>query len=155
MKKDSVMILLFIFLAIATVFALYVTFRPVTCQSYECFQNYMASCAHATYLNEEPEASWNYEIKKRDKTTCEIEVTLLQAKKGDLDLVNFEGHSMTCKYALGVVAYPDKDMSLCHGLLKEDLQGLLIEKLHKYVIDNLGPVKNELFATNNQTPASQ
>jgi hypothetical protein len=34
-------------------------------------------------------------------------------------------------------------MSFCHGKLKEDLQGLVIEKLHGYIIKNLGDIKQE------------
>lgn len=145
MHKETVTIVLVLFLAIAGAFALYYTFTPNPCETYGCFEDHMASCSRATYVNEEPEASWSYTVMRRVKGACEIKVTLLQAKEGDLQLRNFEGHDMTCTYPLGVVAYPDKDMSVCHGRLKEDLQGLIIEKLHQYLVDNLVDVKDALY----------
>lgn len=148
MRKDRVIVTLLVVLAIVSAAAVYFTLRPVNCGNYECFQNHMANCARTSYVNEEPEASWKYDIIRRDRKTCEIQVTLLQAKKGDLELENFKGHTMLCNYPIGVIAYPDKDMSLCHGLLKEDLQGLLIEKLHQYVIDNLDQIKEGLNSSN-------
>lgn len=144
MHKDTVTIVLVVLIAIAAAVALYYTFTPNPCETYACFEAHMASCDRATYVNEEPEASWQYTIIRRVEGACEIRVTLLQAKEGDLKLRAFEGHEMLCTYPLGVVAYPDKDMSACHGLLKEDLQGLIIEKLHRYLVDNLVDVKDAL-----------
>ncbi len=100
----------------------------------------MARCSLASYVHEEPQASWGYQIQGRQLNECAIEVTLLQAKEGDLQLRDFEGHSMTCFYPVGVIAFPEKDMARCHGRLKEDLQGLIIEKLHQYILDNLGEI---------------
>src|SRR3989338_7409552 len=142
-REESIVALVFLVVVAASV-ALSYTTQPRACESYQCFQQQMASCSQATYVNEEPEASWNYEIKNKMNGGCEIDVMLLQAKEGDLQLRNFEGHRMTCTYPLGVAAYPDKDMSLCHGLLKEDLQGLIIEKMHAYVDSRLSDIKDGL-----------
>lgn len=147
MRKEDAVIALVIALALASASALYFTFKPTLCEGYTCFQDHMATCSRATYINEEPEASWQYTIRRVYHSQCEIEVRLLQAKEGDLQLRSFEGHSMLCTYPRGVVAYPDKDMSLCHGQLKEDLQGLIIEKLHQYLIANLADVKEALELT--------
>lgn len=139
---------------IALSFAFYYTLEPKPCQSFACFQEKMSACKPVQYVNEEPEASWKYEIVRKTSQGCNIEVTLLSAKEGDLRLQDFEGHSMLCTYQHGLVTYPDKDMSVCHGLLKEDLQGLIIEKLHDYLLANLLDVQEAftLFnATSNQT----
>lgn len=144
MKRDSALIFIVLLIVVASAFGLYYTFRPYPCAGYECFQQHMATCSSAHYVNEEPEASWEYVITRRDKSGCEIKVKLLQAKQGDLKLRDIEGDEMLCKYNFGVVAYPDKDLSLCHGLLKEDLQGIIIEKLHAYLVDNLANVKDAL-----------
>lgn len=145
MQKETVTITLVLLIAVAAAFALHYTFAPNPCETYSCFEDHMAVCSRASYLNEEPEASWSYTIVRRIKGACEIEVILLQAKEGDLQLRNFEGHAMLCTYPRGVVAYPDKDMSVCHGRLKEDLQGLIIEKLHAYLVENLIDVKDALY----------
>lgn len=144
MHKERVIIGLVLLLALGVAVALYYTFAPEPCETYACFQDHMAVCSRATYVNEEPEASWRYTIVRRTSETCEIRVVLLQAKEGDLQLRGFESHTMICTYSRGVVAYPDKDMSLCHGLLKEDLQGIIIEKLHRYLVDNLVDIKDAL-----------
>ena len=151
MKKDSVIIVLVLTIAVVSAFAFYFTFKPHTCERYSCFQKYMASCSRASYLNEETEASWKYDIIQQVKGACEIRVTLLQAKEGDLQLGNFKGHTMMCTYPTGVVAYPDKDMSKCHGLLKEDIQGLIIEKLHAYLVENLLSIQEALDEGTNAT----
>lgn len=131
-------------LAIAFAVLLYFTFRPEKCENFECFQQNMIECKPAFFINEETQAAWNYEIKGKKNGECEIEVTLLLAKEGELGIDRFEGNSMICFYPEGVSAYPDKDLALCHGRLKEDLQGIIIEKLHTYVLENLGEIKEGL-----------
>lgn len=124
--------------------ALYVSFGHTTCTSLSCFQEKMARCSLASYVREEPQATWKYDIEGRKLDECRIQVTLLQAKEGDLELREFEGDSMDCSYPLGTLSFPEKDMARCHGLLKEDLQGLIIKKLHQYVLDNLGEIASGL-----------
>jgi hypothetical protein len=51
---------------------------------------------------------------------------------------------MTCYYPLGTAAYAEKDLSKCHGLLKEELQTIIINKLHAYILENLGKVEEGL-----------
>ena len=104
----------------------------------------MARCSLASYVHEEPQASWGYEIQGKRANQCLIKVTLLQAKEGDLELRNYEGSSMNCLYPKGTVAFPEKDMARCHGQLKEDLQGLIIKKIHQYILDNLGEIATNL-----------
>lgn len=147
MRKESVLIITVVLAVVALASALHYTLQPAECQTFGCFRIYMAACAPAQYVNEEPEASWLYATKKKVKDACEVEVVLLQAKEGDLNLRSFEGHSMLCQYPYGTAAYPDKDMSRCHGLLKEDLQRLVIERIHRYLINNLADVKKTLWNT--------
>ncbi|MEK6824786.1 MAG: hypothetical protein AABY02_02920 [Nanoarchaeota archaeon] len=142
-KKDRTIVALVLFLVVSGALALYFTFKPASCESLECFQDHMVVCKQASFVNENREASWRYTIQRLTDKGCAIEVTLLQAKEGELHLRAFEGDSMLCTYPRGVLAYPDKDMFLCHGLLKEDLQGLIIEKLHGYIIKNLDDIKDE------------
>ena len=137
----NIIILVIIVLFVAV---LALIFRSENCVNYECFQRNMVKCERATYINEEPVAAWHYEVKGEKDGECQTEVTLLLAKQGELGLDELEGLSMTCSYPLGVSAYPDKDLSVCHGRLKEDLQGIIIEKLHKYVLENLGEISEKL-----------
>ena len=114
------------------------------CNDFECFSASMEMCTYSTYIQEETEASWRYEVKGRYYNDCEIKVTLIQAKEGDLKLRQFEGNSMICKYPMGVVTFPEKDLVACSGLLKENLQEIIIEKLQIYIVNNLNDIKQEL-----------
>jgi hypothetical protein len=112
-------------------------FYSPECMNYECWQKYMTACSKATFINEEPEASWEYNIKGVQNGQCVITVKLLQAKKGELGIDKIVGEEMTCYYKVGTSAYVEKDISKCHGILKEDLQQIIVNKLHAYLLENL------------------
>ena len=63
------------------------------------------------------------------------------AKEGELGIDRLEGYEMSCFYDRGQGVYPEDDLSKCHGRLKEELQGIIINKLHTYVIENLGKIE--------------
>jgi hypothetical protein len=139
-KRGATFFAIFVLIAVSS----YFVFLPEECLALECFQTSMSQCVSATYVNEESEASWGYEIKGKLRNECEIEVTLLNAKEGQLGIDEYEGHSMSCFYALGIVNSPEKNLGSCHGRLKEDLQKEIIEKLHGYVLENLDEIQEEL-----------
>jgi len=125
--------------------AVYLSFIYVPkCEDIECFQSYMTKCSKATYIDEEPEASWGYEIIGAEGTDCAINVKMLLAKKGELGIEKLEGHDMKCYYPIGTFAYPERDLSKCHGLLKEEIQEIIINKLHTYLIENFGKFNESL-----------
>ena len=140
-KRNLIIALILVILVIA---GFYYAFLRKECGDYECFRQNMVECRPAKYVNEEREASWGYEVIGKKREQCEVEVKLLLAKEGELKLREFEGNSMNCFYPLGTAAFPDEDLSACHGRLKEDLQQRIIEKLHEYILDNLGEIRGEL-----------
>lgn len=132
-------------LVILVAFTAYITFFAQTnCKNYECFQNKMFSCDKASYVNEQTEATWLYIITGSYGDNCNIDVKLVQAKQGELGIDKLRGLSMQCSYLLGTSAYPEKDLSKCHGRLKEELQIIIINKLHSYIVENLGTIKSGL-----------
>ena len=132
-------------IVIVLIFSVYFSFfHKESCNNFECFQNAMKSCTSNSYLNEEAEASWHYQINGRSGSECVVEVELLQAKKGELSIEDLKGFSMECAYPYGIAAYPEKDLSRCHGRLKEELQNIIIKKLHSYIIDNIGKFDEKL-----------
>lgn len=142
MKRSGLIVFLVVGVAVAAVLLGLAFGNGKQCNDFECFSEIMESCNYGNYLNEGTEASWKYQIIGKDsKGNCKIEVTLLQVKQGDAELRTFEGNGMVCVYPKGVSAYPDKDLSLCSGKLKENLQDVLIKKLHEYILDNLDDVK--------------
>ncbi|MEK6811033.1 MAG: hypothetical protein AABX96_00830, partial [Nanoarchaeota archaeon] len=134
-----------ILILVVAVLALYYTFVPVSCSDYSCFEAHMTKCKPAVYINEEEEASWKYEVLGTADKKCQIEVTLLNAKEGNVDLRQYEKTNMICAYAIGVAGYPEKNLVACHGTLKEGLQAVVIEKLYKYIVVNLGEIREELI----------
>jgi len=125
--------------------AVYLTFfGQMRCESFECFQRGMSSCKKVVYLNDVSDATWEYKIIGRQGNECRIEVELKQAKQGSLNLDKLTGYSMECEYPVGISDYPDKDLSKCHGRLKEELQNIIIQRLHIYIVDNLGKFDQSL-----------
>lgn len=138
--KTIILIEIIIIAALAVSGGVYLTFfyHP-ECNSYACWQKYMTSCTKkASFINEEPEASWGYTISGLADDRCAITVKLLQVKQGELGMDKIVGEEMSCSYLKGTSAYAEKDLSKCHGLLKEGLQQIIINKLHSYILENLG-----------------
>lgn len=104
----------------------------------------MRSCSKATYVNSGEQAIWRYEILGKNSEGCEVEAKLIQAKEGELKLNQLEGYGMACTYPDGFATYPESDLSKCHGRLKEEFQGIIIERLHTHILQNLGKVDEKL-----------
>lgn len=134
-----ILALVFIGLAVKTSF-----FYSPRCESFECFEELMKKCEPANYLNDAEEATWRYEVKGMDGGACVVEVTLLQSKAGELGMERMSGYKMECGFPKGVVVYPEKDLAMCHGRLKEEMQGIIIERLHTYIVDNIGEIDETL-----------
>jgi hypothetical protein len=149
MKKKRMIgvfiVLIMVVVALVGVSAWYLTFSySPRCESFECFQESMERCSKVSYINEGPEASWGYEIQGVKGIECEVSVKLLQAKEGELGVDSLQGMEMSCFYPRGKGTYPEKDLDKCHGRLKEELQGIVIKKLHTHIIENLGKIDAEL-----------
>ncbi len=136
-------IMVFIFLLILA-FAYYFFFYTKTCKDKDCFANSLVKCSKARWINDAEEAAWLYTIKGVSGENCEVDAKLLIVKKGKAEMARAEGKSMTCELPLSTFISPEQDLSRCSGLLKEELQGLLIERLHSYILENLGKVGEEL-----------
>lgn len=126
--------------------AIYINFFfTQSCQNFECFMIKMQNCNKGyTYFNDDKQATWQYRIDGTNNGLCAINVKMVNAKEGDLNLNSLIGFDMECSYALGYSNYPEKDLSKCHGRLKEELQGIIIQKLHAYIIENLGKIQTGL-----------
>jgi len=132
-------------IVVAIVITLYLVFAQAkTCNNYSCFEEVMKSCEKASFINEGAEASWGYKIIGTSGSECNIEVSLLNAKQGALELEGLVGYKMNCFYPLGEASYPEKDLSKCHGRLKEEFQALTIAKLHTLIIEKLKQYSEQL-----------
>ncbi len=135
-------IIVAIFLAVITA-VYYAFFYSVTCLNQECFMEKLASCRRANWVNEAEEASWSYSIEGKSEK-CEVEVKLLVIKKGEIDMGDIEGKSMTCYLPVGLITSPEQNLEDCKGELKENLQDLIIKRMHSYILKNVGEISGEL-----------
>ena len=116
--------------------------RP--CNDIECFVDAMKNCRPVSWIREDEQASWLYAIKGSSAgDTCKIKVKLLEVKQGTIDSEELEGETMVCIQQKGDTRFPDKDISSCNGKLKEDLQDLIIQRMHNYLLENVGQIKEE------------
>ena len=144
-KRLSWKFIVFVLIVVVLIAAMYFTFFfSYSCDRYECLMANLQECKRATLLYEHQDTTWNYAILGQKGSRCEVEVTLLQIKQGKLDIEKLQGDSMTCLMPLGVTQAPEKDISLCSGPLKEGLQDLIIQRLHNYILANLGKIESEL-----------
>jgi hypothetical protein len=144
-KKVSWKFWVFLMIVLVLIGAIYFTFFfTYSCDKYECLVKNLEECKRAKLLYENQDTTWFYQIKGKQGSRCEVDVTLLQIKRGKLEIEKLQGDSMTCLMPLGVTQSPEKDISLCTGKLKEGLQELIIQRLHNYILANLGQIQSEL-----------
>ncbi len=114
------------------------------CNDEECFKSSLKECDRAAFTREGRDGSWYYRIKGKKDNFCVVKVKLFQLKHGSTDLENLENKDMDCYVDLGTVINPEENLERCHGLLKEEIQTVIINRLHKYVIKNLGEIGGEI-----------
>lgn len=113
------------------------------CTDKICFESNLKACDKARFVSGD-DMIFEYAIKGSKGEECKVEVQLLQGELNNADSGKLEGQSMTCMLPLGAVVAPESDIGVCHGLLKEGLQDLVIRKLHTYLVQNLGRLNLEM-----------
>ncbi len=116
---------------------------PILCKDKTCFQSAMQRCRRADFIKEDDTASWLYRIVgngKTDKDSCSVEVTLLNLKKGSVEIEKLQGKKMMCEVKRYDQSDPGSDINKCTGPLKEELQGIIIQKLNNYLVSNINEI---------------
>ena len=136
-------ILLIIAVAIVLLLSLYMTFfSSKTCENEDCFYSSLARCEKAVFTDLQEEASWVYKIQGVKNSNCEVYVRnteiLIEEDK------RLEGKEMVCSIEKGLAIPPTSVLDNCHGILKEAMQDLIIEKLHVYIVQNIGKISSEI-----------
>lgn len=125
--------------------AIYFTFFfHYSCTTTECFEAHQEKCVRTTYIRDSADATWYYKIKGKSGDACEIYVEVKKIKKGTVDQKRLEGKNMICSLPIGSTSVPESDVTFCKGDLKEELQTLIIKKLHSYILLNIGKINKEL-----------
>jgi|SRR3989344_3747308 len=144
-KKRRVGLALVILITALIIFTGYfLFFYERQCQDPECFVEAMKNCKRVSWIRADDQASWLYNIKTNaENDACKIEVKLLEVKQGTIDSERLQGEKMLCMVQKGETRFPEKDISRCTGILKEDMQDLIIQRMHNYLLENVGEIKQE------------
>tara|TARA_Y100000310_G_scaffold140810_1_gene140232 strand:- start:656 stop:1117 length:462 start_codon:yes stop_codon:yes gene_type:complete len=143
-------VFIIVVIVIIAVVAVYVTFfyHP-TCSSVECWDSKLRECSRATYVNNPADVTWEYTILGKavdedEEERCEVRVLAMDIKRGLKKTEILEGKEMVCYLPLGIVTAPEGNPNICQGRLKEEMQGLIIQKLHEYIVQNLGEIGEDV-----------
>jgi hypothetical protein len=145
LKRSDKVALMIIGIIIVIIVSLYFTFYyAYTCKDMACYESHQEKCSKTVFVNDAEDTVWKYFIQGKTDGKCEVEVTALVIKEGDISQKKLEGKSMTCLLPDKSTALPESDIARCSGELKEELQNLIIQKLHTYILENLGTISQEL-----------
>lgn len=112
------------------------------CKDEMCFRDAVSNCRRVSWIKENDQADWNYIILgHNDESSCKTQVTLLRLNNGTTDLNKLQNEEMVCNFPKVSKDFPETDMSTCSGVLKEDLQDILIQRMHDYLMQNCGQIK--------------
>jgi hypothetical protein len=146
--KKKIGIIVYIIAAIIIIGAAYLLFFnniiKAKCSDIECFNKNLISCREASYISESSDIVMQYNIIGKKNGACNVDIKILQVKKGDIKLQDLEGNSMLCSLPLGIVMAPEADMKKCHGLLKEIIQEEVISRMHRQLIENIGQISQNI-----------
>ena len=135
-------ILIIVLLAILVGYS--IVFGYSNCKNWDCFNNNLEKCIRTRFIGGD-DMIFEYTILGISGDNCEVDVNLLRSNLNDVDSGKVDGLSMVCSLPKGVMAIPEGDIGNCHGLLKEGLQDLIIEKLHSYLVQNLGKINLDIL----------
>lgn len=121
----------------------YIFYQGPPCEDEACFQENLANCKRSTFVADRPETILKYRILSVSEGDCRVNVELLQIKRGATELVGLEGESMICNVPLNTFIKPEEDIKNCHGILKEEIQEALIQRMHSQLIENIGQINLE------------
>jgi hypothetical protein len=113
------------------------------CKDLGCFNNALYNCDKAIYTSDSDSAVWAYTIKGKSGDSCIVNSKLLQLKQGNVEILKLEGEDMDCYLPFQSITTPSKDIDLCHGILKEEMQKIIIKRLQN-LVENMGKITEEV-----------
>ena len=144
-KKRISIAIIILAVGIIAYFIYFNIFSAKECRDLECYNNSLLNCKKIWVIREEDNYVWRYEILKfNDENSCNVETRLLKVKAGKLNVEDLQGKSMICRVQRVDDIFPEKDMLRCSGVLKEKLQEIIIDRMHNYIIQNLGEIQEGL-----------
>jgi hypothetical protein len=117
------------------------------CQNEACFKEQLWKCNKASFLHISENSTWQYNINGFSGEQCAVYAKAVSLKTDDVTGAALSGKDMTCyipKSILGAFM-PEEKIEYCHGVLKEEIQRLMIEKMHLYIVQNIGKINQSSF----------
>ena len=136
----AIIVLVCIIIVVAGGF--YLIFAKQKCLSQGCLLNSIWKCSKITYLNVQDNSTFYYSVNGMTKDGCEVYVQAIELKT-DVETANaLIGKSMTCYVPTDVAGsfLPETRIEYCHGLLKESIQDLIINKMQLFIVQNIGQI---------------
>jgi hypothetical protein len=153
MKRGNVILIIgIIIVALAAVYFTFIYYP--SCGGISCWESELVKCERVRYINDAPDITWQYSIKKAQDDNCIVNVKILKVKQGLTKSIAMEGTDMDCALPKGAIAVPESDITLCSGSLKEEMQTLIIEKLHQYILANVKEIGEEFKSTGSLTKSA-
>lgn len=145
MKRGVVAaIVILLVMVLAAAVYLWYLYYP-SCDTKECFSEKLVACSRTSFIAETEETVFEYKVigktNENEVKKCKTKVRLIQLRQGTQELAVLEGKEMYCLTDLGTLIAPEENLKNCHGLLKEELQELTIQKLHSQIVSNLRELK--------------
>lgn len=112
-----------------------------TCNDKECFFNSLTKCKRVSWIREDSQAAWSYKILRENGDSCKVQVKLLKIKQGTVNIEDLQDKSMLCNVIKSETRFPEKIMSQCSGPLREELQEIIIQRMHSYLLENVGQIE--------------
>ena len=143
-KKRVGIALIILVLALIIFSGYFLIFYAKPVSTSQEFTNSLNTCKRVSWIREDVQASWLYTIKGNEKgDACKIEVQLLKIKQGTIDTEKLQGQEMICTMLKTETQFPEKNIAQCTGKLKEDLQDIIIQRMHNYLLENVGEIQQE------------
>jgi len=140
MKKEFIIEIALGVVLIALAITIYFGyFHYSSCKDDKCFSESLIECKRTAYLSNAANALLKYKISGPSSGDCKIEVSLL------IEFTRLEGLEMTCYTPLGVLITPESNLENCNGELKEEIQSIVINRMHAELASNIGKI-NQSFS---------
>ena len=145
MKRKGIMLIALLVIVLIGLVAssLYLYSSMIQCNDELCFTNSLAKCSKTSYVKDDGTNIIQYNILGGTSSECNINVKMLNIKTGSAELTALEGEEMSCSMPKGLVTDPAKNLKYCHGILKEEIQNIIIQRMHAQIVQNLGKIGEE------------
>lgn len=143
--RNSIVISFIIIILGLVLFYYFVGFEKSTeCNDINCYKEYLLKCKKSFLINEDDNYAYRYEILKNNENSyCDVNVRLLKVKNGTAESEKLEGLNMICKVNKFEDIMPEKNILSCSGKLREELQEIIINRLHNTILQNLKEIQNK------------